>query len=49
MVNFLIIFLFYLIGCYLYEFYQQEKKKDRRMQATKRKNKNRKRFNIDVK
>lgn len=49
MINFLILFLFYLIGCYLYDFYQQEKKKDRRIQAAKRKNKNRQKFNIDVK
>jgi Na+-transporting methylmalonyl-CoA/oxaloacetate decarboxylase gamma subunit len=49
MVNFLIIFLFYLIGCYLYEFYQEEKKKDKKIQIARKKDKNRRKFNIDIK
>lgn len=49
MLNFYILFMFFMIGCYLYDFYQEEKKKDKRRQANRRKNKNRQRFNIDVK
>lgn len=49
MLNFYILFTFFMIGCYLYDFYQEEKKKDKRRQANRRKNKNRQRFNIDVK
>ena len=48
MIDFLIVFLFYLISCYLYDFYQEEKKKDRRIQAARRKDKNRRNFDIDV-
>lgn len=49
MLNFYILFTFFMIGYYLYEFYQEEKKKDKRRQANRRKNKNRQKFDIDVK